>query len=169
MVGRHSLTISNKYQKLFVAVFGAIVSGLLAVSGGHIGVTEIINLVLAGVGAFQVWYVTETNDNPHGKAVIAGVIAALMGAQTLIAAGTGAHLTDWLQVGFAALTAAGIRLYPTTAAPVYRPALPVGNVVNAGTPYAASTDTAPVPRITPAMVKQDSERVAPVGDEPGVD
>jgi hypothetical protein len=167
-MGTHELVNTNKYQKLIVAVFGAIVSGLLAVSGGHIGVTEILNLVLAGAGAFQVWYVTETKDNPHGKALIAALIAALMGAQTLIAAGTGAHLTDWLQVGFAALTAAGIRIYPTTAT-VSRLALPVGNVVNAGTPYAASTDTAPVPRITPAMVKQDSERVGPVGNEPGAD
>jgi hypothetical protein len=159
------LVIANKYQKLIVAIFGAIVSGLLAVSGGHIGTTEIINLVLAGVGAFQVWYVTETKNNPHGKALIAFVIAALMGAQTLIAAGTGAHLTDWLQVGFAALTAAGIRIYPTTAF-IYRPALPqsytsVTKVVNAGTIHAASLD--------PQPIEGDLLRVNPVGNEPGAD
>jgi hypothetical protein len=163
MRGKHALVNANKYQKLIVAVFGAIVSGLLAWSGGHIGVTEIINLVLAGVGAFQVWYVTETKNNPHGKAVIAAVIAGLMGAQTLIAAGTGAHLTDWLQVGFAALTAAGIRIYPTTAF-VLRPALPqsyspVTKVVNAGTPFAASTDP----------ISGELLRVDPVGTEPGAD
>lgn len=117
-MGTHSLIHKfdvTKYRKLIASLFGAALSAMVGLSGNHFGAVEAINIAIALIAVFQVWYVTETNDNPHGKSVISGVAAALAAAQTLVA--THGHLAaaDWSQIGVAALTAAGILSLGTTA------------------------------------------------------
>jgi hypothetical protein len=101
---------SQKYVKLIAAVAGAVASSLVALgfTGGHLTTTEIVNLAIAGVGAFQVWYVSETSDNPNGKAIISGVAAALIALQSFVSGGGVLNAAEWLQIGVAALTAMGI-------------------------------------------------------------
>jgi hypothetical protein len=143
-MGAHTLIKkfdASKYSKLVVALFGAIVSGTTVLSGAHIGATEYINLAIAAVAAFQVWYTTETPGNPNGKAVISGVAAALVAVQTVISTHGSMHGTDWAQIVIAGLTAAGVFTFPSTS--LLRRALPASfanntYVVNAGTPAATS-------------------------------
>lgn len=104
-----------KYGKLIVSLVGAAVSAgtALGINSGHLSWTAAINIMIAVVAAFQVWYVTETRDNPSGKAVIAAVAAALIAVQSVFSAGVHApSLTEWVQVAVAALSAAGILVTP---------------------------------------------------------
>lgn len=111
-------------MKLAAALFGAIASAVVAmgISGGTITTAEWVNIGIAVVGAFQVWYVTETSDNPNGKAVIAAVAAGLVALHSFLTGGGHVSLVEWMQVGMAALTATGIWAAPSLAQK------PVGNV-----------------------------------------
>lgn len=114
----HRLTQGpGRFLKLAAALFGTIASSVaaLGITGGHIDATQWVNIGIAAIAAFQVWYVTETSDNPHGKAVIAGVAAALVAVQSFISGGGHIDLTEWMQVGMAALTATGIWAAPSLA------------------------------------------------------
>lgn len=151
-MGTHELITKfnpQKYVKLIVAVAGAIGSALMAlgVTGGHLTAVEGVNIALAAIGAFQVWYITETSDNPNGKAVISAVIAVLVAAQSIIATSGGLHAADWAQILVAALTATGLLGIPSTA--TARKALPASYsnntyVVNAGT---TAAQTVEIPKV----------------------
>lgn len=133
-MGTHELAQKinpQKYVKLIVTVAGALLSALMAlgITNGHVTTYEWINLAIVAVGAFQVWYITETSDNPNGKAVISFVTAGLITAQSLVA--THAHLgvAAWAQILVAALTATGLLAIPSRSAVVVR-ALPASYANN---------------------------------------
>lgn len=146
----------QKYVNLIISVAGALTSAIFALgtTNGHLTAVEIVNLAIAGVAAFQVWYVTETADNPKGKAVIAFISAALIAGQSVIATHVHLQIGEWLQILVAGLTATGLLGTNTTA--VLRRALSSSYanntyVVNAGTPQ-ASTEVRPVPPVVPTVV-----------------
>lgn len=107
----------QKYVKLIVSLLSVGASTLIAlgVTGGHVTLAQALNIAIALVGAFHVWYVTETTDNPSGKAVIAGVTAALMTAASFITGGGHVDLAEWMQIITAGLAATGILAIPTKA------------------------------------------------------
>lgn len=115
MAGNSQLTGAKKYTKLIVSIVGAVASAVvsLGITGGHLTSVNIVALAIAGVAALQVWYVTETRDNPSGKAVIAGIAAALVAAQTVLTNTTHVpNLSEWMQILIAGLTAAGVLVAP---------------------------------------------------------
>lgn len=116
----------QRYVKLIVSVAGALFSALVAlgITNGHISTYQWINLAIVGVGAIQVWYVTETSNNPNGKAFISFVTALLVAAQSYLS--TGGHLgtAGYAQILVAALTSTGLLAIPSTASVMK--ALPVG-------------------------------------------
>jgi hypothetical protein len=149
----------QKYVNLIIAVAGALGSAVFALgtTSGHLSTAGIVNLAIAGVGAFNVWYVTETADNPKGKAVIAFITAGLIAAQSALATGGHLRIGEWLQILMAAITATGLLGTNTTAA--LRKALPASYanntyVVDAGTPQARTeyrpiqTVVVPMPTVT---------------------
>lgn len=172
-MGTHELITkfdSQKYIKLIVSIAGTMLSALMAlgVSGGHLSPVDLVNIAIAGVAAFQVWYVTETSDNPNGKAVISGVAAALVALSSILGTGGGIHAAEIAQILVAALTATGLLATKSTA--LTRKALPASYanntyVVNAGTP-AATTVPAPQTVIVDADATQLIPTVA-VQEEPG--
>lgn len=145
-MGTHELITKfnpQKYIKLIAMLAGAVASGLVAVSttGGHLGTAEYINLAIAAVGAFHVWYGSETVESPNAKSVFAFVTTGLMVASSLLITGGALHIADIAQILVAALAATGVLATPTTA--LARRALPASYsnntvVVNAGTPVAAT-------------------------------
>lgn len=97
-----------------MAVGGAAGSAVAAwkMDGGKPSLVDFLNLTIAVVGAFQVWYATETRTNPNAKAAFAGVTASLvLLASDITGAG---HLTNtqWVQVAVAGMTAAGVFVTP---------------------------------------------------------
>lgn len=117
-MGTHTFTQGpGRFVKLAAAVFGAVASAVVAMglTGGRITTAEWLNIVIAGIGAIHVWYVTETSDNPNGKAVLAALTAGLITLQSFVTTSMHVNLTMWMQVGLAALTATGIWAAPSLA------------------------------------------------------
>lgn len=140
-----------------MSLVGAVAStaAALGITNGHLSYVELVNLAIAAVAAFQVWYITETRDNPSGKAVIAGIAAGLVAVQTVL--GTTGHIpttAEWMQIAIAALAAAGVLVTPGNLKPVE------ANVVIGG-------------KITTALTGNRREFTSsgygPVGNEPGSD
>lgn len=153
----------QKYVNLIISVAGALTSAIFALgtTNGHLTTIEVVNLAIAGVAAFQVWYVTETADNPKGKAVIAFISAALIAGQSVVATHVHLQIGEWLQILVAGLTATGLLGTNTTA--TLRRALPASYanntyVVNAGTPQ-ASTEVRPVPPVAPVTATVEAPTV----------
>lgn len=112
---KKELTGPAKFGKLIIAVVGAVASTVVALglTSGHLTSVNIVSLAIAAVAAFQVWYVTETRDNPSGKAIIAGLAAALVALQTVLTNTTHIpNLSEWMQILIAGLTAAGVLFAP---------------------------------------------------------
>lgn len=103
--------VAPKYGKLVVALVGVAASAGVSLGMG-ITLTQAVNVAIALVAALQVWYVTETRDNPSGKAVIAGFAGALVALQSVISGDGNVDLTEWIQIGVAGLTAAGVLVTP---------------------------------------------------------
>lgn len=115
MAGTSQLTGTQKYGKLIISIVGAVASAVvsLGITNGHLTSVNIVALAIAAVAALQVWYVTETRDNPSGKAVISGIAAALVAAQTVLTNTTHVpNLSEWMQILIAGLTAAGVLVTP---------------------------------------------------------
>lgn len=109
------ITGPAKYGKLIIAIIGAVASTIvsLGLTSGHLTSVNIVSLAIAAVAALQVWYVTETRANPSGKAIIAGLAAALVAAQTVLTNTTHIpNLSEWMQILIAGLTAAGVLVTP---------------------------------------------------------
>lgn len=150
-----TITGPAKFGKLIVSLVGAVAStaAALGITGGHLTNVELVNLAIAAVAAFQVWYITETRDNPSGKAVIAGLAAALAAVQTILV--TSGHIPNtaaWIQIGIAALSAAGVMVTP-------------GNLRTADVYLSGQIKTA----LTGKRKETSGHGVGPIGEEPGSD
>jgi hypothetical protein len=98
----------KKYAKGIVAALAAVLVALGAAYSGndHIDATEWVNVAIAGVGAFQVWWAANVNGAPYVKAGIAAATAGLIALQSYIVGGLSG--SDWVQIGIAVLGAVGV-------------------------------------------------------------
>lgn len=103
------------FAKLLVAIIGAIVAAVAAATtDGMFTSTEKIQVGIAVVTAISVWWATNmlgTVLTAYAKAGMAGVLAALNLAVSLIADGS-LSTADWWQLGVAVLVAAGVLAAP---------------------------------------------------------
>lgn len=97
-----------KYGKLFAAVVAAVLMAVLAALTGDnvISNTEWVNVAIVGVGAAGVFAAPNVPGARYTKAVLA-VLAAVL---TLLASAItdGITVTEWVQIGIAALGALGV-------------------------------------------------------------
>jgi hypothetical protein len=98
----------RKYAKGIVAALAAalVAVGAALTGNNHIDTTEWVNVAIAAVGAFQVWYAANVNGAPYVKAVIAAATAGLIALQSYIVGGV--TISDWVQIGLAVLGALGV-------------------------------------------------------------
>lgn len=103
-----------RYRKFVAAVLGAVV---MAIAGfwtdGQITASEWINVAIGGVAAAQVYIAANLAGDPmarYTKSIIAGLAAGLALLTSLITSGISAQ--EWLQVGIAVATAAGVFTLP---------------------------------------------------------
>lgn len=96
------------YTKALAAVLAAALSAaVVALTGDNsFSAVELINIAIAVVGAVGVAYFPNTDDAPAAKSVLAALMAVLVLATDLIAGGF--TVSEWLQLGLAALTALGV-------------------------------------------------------------
>jgi len=98
----------KKYAKGIVAALAAALVALSAAYTGNdrIDLTEWVNVAIAAVGAFQVWWVANVNGAPYVKAGIAATTAGLVALQSYIIGGV--TFSDWIQIGIAVVGALGV-------------------------------------------------------------
>lgn len=98
----------KKYTKGIIAALTAALVALGAAYTGndHIDITEWVNVAIAAVGAFQVWWVANVNGAPYVKAGIAATTAGLIALQSYIVGGI--TTSDWVQIALAVVGALGV-------------------------------------------------------------
>jgi hypothetical protein len=103
----------GQYNKAIAAVVGAALSVILAslIGDQAISLSEWVNVGIASVAAFQVWYFANHPAQPQVKAVLAALAAALVAVNSFVSDG-GITAAEWIQVAIAALTAAGVYHVP---------------------------------------------------------
>jgi peptidoglycan/LPS O-acetylase OafA/YrhL len=123
-MGEHSKPIDEpvegpmNYAKALAAVVATVLSGVVAALTGDnvIGNVEWINIAILGVGALAVF----TGPNVPGaritKAVLAVLSAVLVLLVNLIV--DGVTISEWMQLGVAALGALGVYAVPNRGADV---------------------------------------------------
>lgn len=102
----------SRYRKLLTAVLGGVAVVLVsAMTDNHISLVEALQMAVAGLLAFEVWQATNTPVWPYSKAVAAAGLAGLSLAIVYLSdTHGGLSLTggEWVNVGIAVLTAAGV-------------------------------------------------------------
>jgi 2-keto-3-deoxy-6-phosphogluconate aldolase len=100
------------YAKLGAAVVATILSAIIAALTGDavIGSTEWINIAIAGVGALAVFSAPNVPGAPVVKTILAVLSAVLVLLVNLIA--DGITISEWMQLGVAALGALGVFVVP---------------------------------------------------------
>lgn len=102
------------YAKAGAAVVATILSGVVAALTGDntIGDVEWINIAILGVGALGIFAAPNVPGARVTKAVLAVLSAVLMLLVNLIV--DGVTLSEWMQLGVAALGALGVYAVPNT-------------------------------------------------------
>lgn len=103
----------SNYSKAIAAVVATILSGVIAALTGDstISVSEWINIAILAAGACAVFTAPNVPHAPLTKTVLAVITAILTLAVSLLADGD-LNVTDWLQLGIAALGALGVFAVP---------------------------------------------------------
>jgi hypothetical protein len=98
----------KKYTKGIIAALTAALVALGAAYTGndHIDATEWVNVAIAAIGAFQVWWAANVAGAPYVKAGIAAASAGLIALQSYIVGGV--TISDWVQIGIAVVGALGV-------------------------------------------------------------
>lgn len=104
------------YLKMLAQVFATVLAAVIAALTGDQTITpdEWINIAVLGVGAAMVFAAPNVPGAPITKAalsVLAGVLAVATSAIT-----DGITMTEWLQIGMAALGALGVYAIPNSGA-----------------------------------------------------
>lgn len=103
------------YAKAIAAVVATVMSGVIAAMTGDatISPTEWISVAIMAAGALAVFTAPNVPGSTVTKMALAVVTAVLTLAVDLI--GGGLDLTEWLQLGMAALGALGVYAVPNAA------------------------------------------------------
>lgn len=109
------------YAKALAAVVATVLSGVIAALTGDsvIDIGEWINVAILTAGALAVFTAPNVPGASITKAALAVITAVLMLAVNLIAGGL--DVTEWLQLGMAALGALGVYAVPNTPSQVVSP------------------------------------------------
>jgi hypothetical protein len=98
----------QKYSKFFAQVVATLLAAFAAALFGDntISATEWVNVAIAGVGACAVF----TAPNVPGAAYTKSIISVLMAVLTVLVSAIvgGITITEWIQIGTAALGAVGV-------------------------------------------------------------
>lgn len=102
------------YAKLFAAVVATLMSAVIAALTGDATISDIewINVAILGVGALAVFASPNVPGASITKAVLAVLSAVLVLSVNLIA--DGITISEWLQLGMAALGALGVYAVPNS-------------------------------------------------------
>lgn len=105
------------YAKALAAVLATVVSGVIAAltGDGAVDTVEWVNVAILAAGALAVFTAPNVPGARITKAVLAVITAVLTLAVNLIAGGL--TITEWLQLGMAALAALGVYAVPNTRGP----------------------------------------------------
>ena len=102
----------NKYAKFAAQVVATVLAAVLAAFTGDnvINATEWVNIAIIGVGACAVF----TGPNVPGASYTKTVLAVLAAVLTVLASAIigGIDVTEWIQIGMAALGALGVVVLP---------------------------------------------------------
>lgn len=100
------------YAKAIAVVVATVLSGVIAALTGDatISNSEWINVAILGAGALVVFTAPNVPGARYTKAALAVVTAVLTLAVNLISGGL--DVTEWLQLGMAALSALGVYAVP---------------------------------------------------------
>lgn len=123
-MGQHSKPVNESeesvmdYAKALMAVVATILSAVIAALTGDsvIDVGEWINVAILAAGALAVFSGPNVPGSTITKAVLAVITAVLTLAVNLVAGGL--DLTEWLQLGMAALGALGVYAVPNSGSDV---------------------------------------------------
>lgn len=104
------------YAKALAAVVATVLSGVIAALTGdnYIGDVEWINVAILGVGSLAVFAGPNVPGSRYTKAVLAVLSAILVLLVNLIV--DGITVSEWLQLGVAALGALGVYSVPNRGA-----------------------------------------------------
>lgn len=102
------------YAKAIAAVLAAAASAVVAALTGDatVSVVEWINVAIATAGALSVFTAANVPGAEYTKSILAALTAALMLAVNLVDGGI--DVSEWLQLGLAALGALGVYVVPNT-------------------------------------------------------
>lgn len=102
----------TQYAKFFAAVVATVLTALSAALFGDntISATEWVNVAIAGVGAAAVFAAPNVPGARYTKTVIAVLTAVLTVLASAIVGGI--TVTEWIQIGLAALGAVGVYSVP---------------------------------------------------------
>lgn len=108
--------VMTSYSKAIAAVVATILSAVIAALTGDntIGNVEWINIAIAGTGALVVFTAPNVPGARYTKMVVAVLMAVLTLAVNLIV--DGVTVSEWLQLGMAALGALGVYAVPNKGA-----------------------------------------------------
>ncbi len=99
----------SQYRKFLAAFALAVVSALVAVGADGVTSPEILNALVAGIGAV---FVLISDPSPAVKALAAALSTVLVGISAALSDGiTGA---EWYQIGFAAVAIASSYFVPNS-------------------------------------------------------
>ncbi len=103
------------YAKALAAVGATILSGVVAALTGdnHVSPVELVNVAILAVGACAVFAAPNVPGARYVKAVLAVLSAVLVLLVNIIA--DGVTVSEWLQLGVAALGALGVYAVPNRA------------------------------------------------------
>jgi hypothetical protein len=104
------------YAKAGAAVVATILSGVVAALTGDAVISDVewINIAIVGVGALAVFASPNVPGARVSKAILAVLSAVLVLLVNLIA--DGITISEWMQLGVAALGALGVYAVPNTGA-----------------------------------------------------
>lgn len=102
----------SSYAKALAAVVATVLSGVVAALTGDNAVSaqEWVNVAILAAGAMSIFAAPNVPGAPVTKAVLAVVTAVLTLAVNLLAGGL--DVSEWLQLGVAALGALGVYAVP---------------------------------------------------------
>jgi hypothetical protein len=102
------------YTKAIAAVLAAAASAVVAALTGDatVSTVEWINVAIATAGALSVFTAANIPGAEYSKSILAALTAALMLAVNLVDGGI--DVSEWLQIGLAALGALGVFVVPNT-------------------------------------------------------
>jgi hypothetical protein len=117
-MGEHSQPIEGSlegpmnYAKAIAAVLAAAASAVVAALTGDatVSTVEWINVAIATAGALSVFTAANVPGAEYTKSILAALTAALMLAVNLVDGGL--DVSEWLQLGLAALGALGVYVVP---------------------------------------------------------